>query len=75
MRLIAEAMDALNREAVAEAARRSPGENIEIGLALGDFALAIAQHDAPRPEEVAPAQLWKELKRKRSQAASRESSG
>lgn len=68
MRLIARALSELNHDAVAEAARRAPGENIEIGLRLGDFALAVAQHDAPRPDAVAPSQLWKELLRKRQPA-------
>lgn len=34
MKLIAAAMDEENRAAIREAARRSPGENIEIALAL-----------------------------------------
>lgn len=58
MRLIARAMDEMNREAVIEAVRRTPGENIEIGLRLGDLALAMAQHQVPRPDEVAPSALW-----------------
>jgi hypothetical protein len=64
MRLIGRALDELNREAVAQAARRSPSENIELGLRLGDAALVIAQHAAPRPAEVAPIQLWRARQRR-----------
>lgn len=65
MRRIAAAMDELNRDAVAEAARRSPGENIEIGLRLGDAALAIAQPAGARPPDVPPIWRWRELQRRR----------
>src|SRR4029077_2735067 len=55
MRLRGEAMDALNHDAVAEAARRSPGENIEIGLKLGGFALAF---DSRPPLDHSPSPPW-----------------
>ena len=64
MRRIAIAMEDANAEAVRAAASRTAGENIELGLRLGDAALAIAQHRAPRPEEVAPSRLWRERRRK-----------
>ena len=65
MKRIADAMDELNRGAVREAAVRSPGANIEIGLRLGDFALGAAQHPDTRPEELPPVQLWRKLKKRR----------
>ena len=51
MRRIADAMEELNRDAVHEAARRSPGENIEIGLGLSDAALAINPSPAPKADK------------------------
>lgn len=66
MKRIAETMEGLNREAVREAAGRTPGENVEIGLRLGNFALAAAQHPHTRTEEVPPARIWRELKKGRS---------
>lgn len=58
MKRIGLAMAELNAQAVAESVARSPGENIEIGLRLGDAALAIAQNAVPRPDPVSPVSLW-----------------
>ncbi|MBL8914820.1 MAG: hypothetical protein JNM17_29210 [Archangium sp.] len=64
MTRIAAAMNDLNREATLEAARREPGLNIELGLRLGDAALALATHHGPRPDPVAPITIWRALKRR-----------
>ncbi len=58
-RRIAEAEAELNREAVRESAARSPGENIALGFALSEFAVAFGA-DLSRPDEVSPASLWRE---------------
>jgi len=61
-------MDELNSEADAEAGRRTPGENIEIGLRLGDFARAAAQHPPEEKVKVPLIRLWRELQaQKKSQ--------
>ena len=49
----------LNRDAIRACAARSPGTNVEIGLELGDFALAFGG-DLTRPDEVAPIELWRQ---------------
>lgn len=54
---IAEAEAELNSESLRQDARRTPGDNIERGLALSEFAAAFAG-DLSRPDEVAPAALW-----------------
>ena len=60
------AMNRVNDEAIAEAARRSPGENILIGLRLGDFARAVAQHPEVRDDPVPLVRIWRGLQRSRS---------
>ena len=60
-RRIAEAEASLNRDALRADAAREPGANIELGLALSEFAAAFAG-DLSRPDEVAPASLWRKLR-------------
>ena len=57
-RRIAAAEDDLNRESLARDARRSPGVNIALGLALSEFATTFGA-DLSRPDEVSPASLWR----------------
>jgi hypothetical protein len=57
-RRIAEYEAELNREAIRESAARTPGENIALGFALSEFAMAFGA-DLSRPEEVSPAHLWR----------------
>ena len=61
-RRIAEAEADLDRESIRAAAARSPGENIALGLELSEFASAFGG-DLSRPDEVAPACLWRALRR------------
>jgi hypothetical protein len=49
----------LNREAIRESAARTPGENIALGFALSEFAVAFGA-DLSRPDDVSPARLWRE---------------
>jgi hypothetical protein len=65
MRRRGAAMDRVNDEAIAEAARRTPGENILIGLQLGDFARAVAQNPEVRSDPVPPVRIWRALKQRR----------
>ena len=60
LKSIANGMAELNREAIHRAARRSPGENIEVGLDLSELASAIATH-LERPDEVPPVSIWRQL--------------
>ncbi len=55
-------MDELNRRAIREAAKRTPGENIEIGLRLSDFARGAAQGPIVREEKIPLVQVWRALK-------------
>jgi len=64
-RRIAEAEAKLNEEAVETAARRSPGENIALGLELSEFAAAFGG-DASHPDEVPLIQLWRARIRRHS---------
>lgn len=57
-RRIAECEAELNDEAIEAAARRSPGENIALGLELSEFAAAFGG-DVSHPDEVPPIQLWR----------------
>ena len=57
-RLIAETEAQLNLESVRACALRDPGRNIEIALALSEFAAAFGA-DLSRPDEVSIAQLWR----------------
>jgi hypothetical protein len=66
MRRIAQGMDALNRQATREAAGRPPGENIEIGLRLGDAALAFIRDGRERPAETPPLYRWRALQAERN---------
>lgn len=51
-------------ESIAVAASRSPGENIEIGLELSDFAAAFGG-EIVRPDENSPARARRERIRSR----------
>ncbi|MBI1814991.1 MAG: hypothetical protein HYR72_08445 [Deltaproteobacteria bacterium] len=57
-RLIQQAEEELNQDAIRACARRSPEENIVLGLALSEFAASFGA-DRRRPDEVAPIQLWR----------------
>ena len=61
------AMDRANDEALAEAARRTPGENILIGLQLSDFARVLVQHPVEKEFPVPPVRIWRALRRRRAQ--------
>jgi hypothetical protein len=64
-RAIGEALEELNREALAGDAVRSPGENIVRGLELSDSARQIARaFAAPREEKDKPSMvaLWRARK-------------
>ena len=45
-------------DAIAQAARRTPGENIEAGFALTEFISTFAG-SLEREDEVAPSALWR----------------
>lgn len=55
---------AAREEAIARAARRSPGENVEIAIDLSEFVSTYAA-SLERDEEVAPIALWRALGRTR----------
>jgi hypothetical protein len=55
-------MDELNRQAINEAAQRSPGENIEIGLRLSDFARGVAKGPIVPEEKIPLVRVWRALK-------------
>lgn len=46
------------QQSIEAAARRTPGENIEIGFALSAFATSFGG-EIDRPEEVSPAHCWR----------------
>jgi hypothetical protein len=58
-RRLAAAEAEFNQESMRECAARGPGENIALGFALSAFAAAFAG-DQSRPEEIAPAALWRQ---------------
>jgi hypothetical protein len=53
----------LNDEAVALAARWSPGENIALGFELSAFA-AMFGGDVSHPDETPPVSLWRALQQR-----------
>jgi hypothetical protein len=57
-RFIAETEAELNRESIQACARRDPGKNVEIGLALSELAASFGA-DLSRPDEVSLIALWK----------------
>jgi hypothetical protein len=59
---IASAEKGLESESIAVAARRSPGENIEIGLELSEFAAAFGG-EIDQPDQISPARVWRERRR------------
>jgi hypothetical protein len=59
---IAAAEREAERESIEAAAARSPGENVELGIALSDFAAAFGG-DTTSPDDVAPASLWRARRR------------
>jgi hypothetical protein len=67
MRAIAEGEAVLNLESIRRAALRTPGENVEAGLALSEFAAALAigfgNKISNEPKPSIPA-LWKSRRRR-----------
>jgi hypothetical protein len=62
---IAAAEREAERESIEAAAARSPGENVELGLELSDFAAAFGG-DTSSPDDVAPVRLWRARRQARS---------
>jgi len=62
-RRIADSEAELNDEAIAAAARRSPGDNIALGLELSEFAAAFGG-DVSHSDEVPLIQLWRARNRR-----------
>jgi hypothetical protein len=67
-RLIAETEVRLNRDAIRACGLRDPGQNIEIGLELSEFAASFGA-DLSRPDEVPLVVLWRERRKRRATGA------